>query len=159
MKKRVKELINNGKYEEASKIADKCLDNFELDEAEEIYNAIYDKVTDEEGRDSSEAIYCLRHLAKAAYQKGNYSLSLSMYNSALEWFDSNGYLNSSDALLTMYSISDIYEIHNRFEDEYEMCSKAFSLSLENEYITRLLLKQLADCCISLGKYDEGLSYL
>ena len=158
MKKRVKELINNGKYEEASKIADKCLDNFELDEAEEIYNAIYDKVTDEEGRDSSEAIYCLRHLAKAAYQKGNYSLSLSMYNSALEWFDSNGYLNSSDALLTMYSISDIYEIHNRFEDEYEMCSKAFSLSLENEYITRLLLKQLADCCISLGKYDEGLSY-
>lgn len=162
MKKRVKKLINDGKYEEASAIADKCLGNFELDEAEEIYNAIYDKVTDEEGRDSSEAIYCLRHLADAAYHRGDYSLSLSMYNSALEWFDSNDNLNSSDALLTMHSIADIYEIHNRFDDEYEVCSKAFSISLENDYedekITCLLLKQLADCCVSLGKYDEGLSY-
>ncbi|MGN1106273.1 MAG: tetratricopeptide repeat protein, partial [Huintestinicola sp.] len=162
MKKRVKKLIKDGKYEEASAIAEKCLGNFELDEAEEIYNAIYDKVTDEEGRDSSEAIYCLRHLAEAAYQRGNYSLALSMNNTVLEWFDSNDNINSSDALLTMYSIADIYEIHNRFDDEYEICSKAFSISLENdnenEYITRLLLKQLADCCVSLGKYDEGLSY-
>lgn len=78
MKKRVKKLIDDGKYEEASAIADKCLGSFELDEAEEIYNAIYDKVIDEEGRDSSEAIYCLRHLAEAAYQRENYSLSLSI---------------------------------------------------------------------------------
>lgn len=158
MNKRVKKLIKAREYDEASKIASIFLDNYEFDEAEEIYNAIYDKVTDEEGRDSYEAIDCLRELAHVAYQKGNYSLSLSMYNSALEWFDRNGHLDSSDALLTMHSISDIYETHNRFEEAYEICSKAFSLSFEKESINRLLLKQLADCCVSLGKYDEGLSY-
>ena len=34
----------------------------------------------------------------------------------------------------------------------------FPKKLLEDNITRLLLKQLADCCVSLGKYDEGLSY-
>lgn len=162
MDQRVKELINDGKYSEADTIAKIHLNNYDFDEAEEIYNELYDRAVDEEGRDSEDAIYYLRKLAIANYQKGNYDAALAMNNTVLEWFDRNNLLNSENAIHTMISIASIYEVYNRFDDEYELSKKALAIALDrygdDNSVSCEVLRVIADCCISLGKYDEGISY-
>lgn len=162
MDKKAEKLIHEGKYKEAEAIADIYLDNYDIDEAEEIYNELYDRIADENGRDHEDAIYYLRRLAIAEFQKGKYDAALSMNNSVLEWCGSNELLNSEFAVQTMISVANIYEIYNRFDDEYEISQKALAIALDSfedddSYLCGVL-KVVADSCISLGKYDEGIAY-
>lgn len=162
MKKETIMLIEEGRYNEAYRIAVSLSDNYELDEADEILSEIYDRIIDEEGRNSSEAINYLNMLAHVKYLKGEYSASLSMYESVLDWYDENDMLDEAAAILVMSSISEIFELYNRFDDEYEICRKAFETSMasfgEEADVTCNSLDDLADCCVSLGEYDEALSY-
>ena len=162
MEQNIRQLITEGKYDEVTKIAEGYLNNYDLDEAEYIYNELYDRIVDEEGRDSENAVYLLRMLAITNFEKGKYDEALSMNNSVLEWYDRHNLLKSEMAIHTMISIATIYEMYNRFDDEYELCKKALAISLdsfgEKAIVSCSVLRVLADCCVSLGKYDEGISY-
>lgn len=52
--------IKNGDYNSACEIADEYYEQFKLDESEEILNEMYDKLIDEYGTGSEEAIRCLK---------------------------------------------------------------------------------------------------
>lgn len=159
MDKKIAQLINDGKYQDACEAADEYFDSFALDEAEEIYNEIYERIIDETGRDSETAISLLRKLAWTSFRKSNYDIALSLFNSVLEWYVQNGLDNTEDALDTMMDIVEVYWHYNRFEEMYSICSRAYDIAVEEfgeaALISRSILRRFADCCTSLGRYKEA----
>lgn len=159
MEKNITKLIMDGKYDEACDAADEYFDNFLLDEAEEIYNELYDRIIDENGRDSESAIFLLRKLAWTNFRKSKYDIALSLFNSVLEWYVQNGLENTEDALDTMTDIVEVYWHYNRFEEMYSICRKAYDIAVEefgeSARISCSILRRFADCCTSLGRYKEA----
>ncbi len=162
MDKKVIKLIEEGKYAEAAELAEECIGKYLLDDAEEIYEELYDRTVDEKGRSSEAVIQYMRRLAFINFNKGSYNSALALNNAVLEWCSQNDYEDSRFALETVIAIGDIYSLYNRYEDRYDICRKALDISIntygENDKMTCELFKNLADCCVTLYKYDEAMMY-
>lgn len=162
MDKSVEKLISEGEYDKAKEIAYQHYEKYELDEAEEIYNELYDRIIDEKGRHSEDAAEVMKALADIAYEQNNYELALSLYNSAYEWCKQNNAVGSRFSIENMMRISDLYRMFNRYDDRYEICRKALDISInaygENDFVTCYVLRKLADSCADLERYDEAMSY-
>ena len=122
--------IKNGDYNSACEIADEYYEQFKLDESEEILNEMYDKLIDEYGTGSEEAIRCLSKIALVNQEKHNFDYALSLYNTVLEWYDQNDMLYESNALNTMVEIATIFNHYNRYDEAYALLGKAYDISSE-----------------------------
>lgn len=162
MDKSVEKLISEGEYDKAKEIAYQHYEKYELDEAEEIYNELYDRIIDEKGRHSEDAAEVMKALADIAYEQNNYELALSLYNSAYEWCKQNDAVESRFSIENMMRIADLYRMFNRYDDRYEICRKALDISInaygENDSVTCYVLRKLADSCTDLERYDEAMTY-
>lgn len=162
MDKKVMTLIGEGKYAKAAELAEECIKKYLLNDAEEIYEELYDRTVDEKGRSSEAAIQYMRRLAVVNYNKGNYNSALSLNNAVLEWCSQNNYGDSRFALEVVIEIGQIYSLYNRYENQYDICRKALDISIntygENDKLTCELFKNLADSCVALYKYDEAMMY-
>ena len=151
--------IKNGDYNSACEIADEYYEQFKLDESEEILNEMYDKLIDEYGTGSEEAIRCLKKIALVNREKHNFDYALSLYNTVLEWYDQNDMLYESNALDTMAEIATIFNHYNRYDEAYTLLGKAYDISSEtygkNDSESCHILFEIADCCEELGRYEEA----
>lgn len=151
--------IKNGDYNSACEIADEYYEQFKLDESEEILNEMYDKLIDEYGTGSDEAIRCLRKIALVNQEKHNFDYALSLYNTVLEWYDQNDMLYESNALNTMVEIATIFNHYKRYDEAYALLGKAYDISSEiygkNDSESCHILFKIADCCEELGRYEEA----
>lgn len=152
--------IKNGDYNSACEIADEYYEQFKLDESEEILNEMYDKLIDEYGTGSEEAIRCLKKIALVNREKHNFDYALSLYNTVLEWYDQNDMLYESNALDTMAEIATIFNHYNRYDEAYALLGKAYDISSEtygkNDSESCHILFEIADCCEELGQYEESI---
>ncbi len=151
--------IKNGDYNSAYKIADEYYEQYKLDESEEILNEMYDKLIDECGTVSEEAIRCLRKIALINQEKHNFDYALSLYNTVLEWYDQNDMLYETAALKTMVEIATIFSHYNRYDEAYALLEKAYDISSEeygkSDSDSCYILSKIADCCEELGQYEES----
>lgn len=151
--------IKNGDYNSACEIADEYYEQFKLDESEEILNEMYDKLIDEYGTGSKEAIRCLGKIALVNQEKHNFDYALSLYNTVLEWYDQNDMLYESNALDTMVEIATIFNHYNRYDEAYALLGKAYDISSEkygkNDSESCHILFRIANCCEELGRYEEA----
>lgn len=152
--------IKNSDYDSAYKIADEYYERFKLDESEEILNEMYDKLIDEYGTGSDEAIHCLRKIALINQEKHNFDYALSLYNTVLEWYNQNDMLYETDALKTMVEIATIFSHYNRYDEAYALLEKAYDISSEeygkSDSDSCYILFKIADCCEELGQYEESI---
>ena len=79
MNKDILDFIKAEDYNEAYIAADECLKEGDYDTAYEIYDEIYETVSEKRGRNSPQAFIALKYFGDHCFRCGKYKEALNMY--------------------------------------------------------------------------------